>query len=494
MQIAKSVYWHSEYGEKVTRAPARSILKLLDRDMETRTIRALADGWGINTWPRSERRDLAEIAHVKLAMELVSVLPIAGKLVGFLNDRLIDLNEFGHSLDSAHVFIGKIISQNVPIALAVFESHLTNNLSPIAKFAAFALGALLQRDYHQAQTKIELILQKSDAELGFVARAFSAHVNLKELTDTDRRILRRIFASVDKTVLNSASRILRGLFDTDKLFAIELMTTGGQALLKAAGHDCLMFLCNKHLVQFDLVTDDLAGIILKSFVELERLEDPFVHEFLKRLVERRPGMVVDLLKERLMSSKMPFGWGNRAKPLNILSNPQGPKMLRDLLDWALTQNGDFFFFYRFADLLGGAFGLNDSGSCAVMAAWVENGGEDHFLLLSALIGKAPSRFIFDQGLFITRVLAAARRVSRKAHENMTSEIQTSANSGVKTVSADGACAEDVKVRDHAQAILSSLSQSDPAYTLYRELNERAEQEIRRERERQRALDSQYADD
>ena len=169
-------------------------------------------------------------------------------------------------------------------------------------------------------------------------------------------------------------------------------------------------------------------------------------------------------------------------------------MLRDLLDWALTQNGDFFFLYRFADLLGGAFGLNDSGSCAVMAAWVENGGEDHFLLLSALIGKAPSRFIFDQGLFITRVLAAARRVSRKAHENMTSEIQTSANSGVKTVSADGACAEDVKVRDHAQAILSSLSQSDPAYTLYRELNERAEQEIRRERERQRALDSQYADD
>ncbi|MCR5883722.1 helix-turn-helix domain-containing protein [Rhizobacter sp. J219] len=79
VRAAKSVGWHAFYGPTETKPLAKKILSLLDRDLPTRLVRALIDGWGTETYRISEsgRREAHEAAQTTLIADLSKACPSA---------------------------------------------------------------------------------------------------------------------------------------------------------------------------------------------------------------------------------------------------------------------------------------------------------------------------------------------------------------------------------------------------------------------------------
>lgn len=58
--------------------------------------------------------------------------------------------------------------------------------------------------------------------------------------------------------------------------------------------------------------------------------------------------------------------------LNLLDHPQGPKLLRDLLDWALARIGNSQFALRFGELVDGFCGPYSTAFIAIVESWLAN--------------------------------------------------------------------------------------------------------------------------
>ena len=481
VQIAKSVRWHAFHDKKKGNLFARRIVKMLDRDLETRLVRALADGWGQDTWSLDDRRNRAESFQIKLIGDLHCAYPSAFDLVAFVSSVLTEMKSFGHTINSAHILIHQLIHTNTNVALEIFESYLRDGDSAIAGFAPFALHRLLQNDWSQFFHRIEHLLQTSDRHLATIARCFTVSASDANISEAQKRIFRRIFQSNDVSISQIVPGILRGLVEQNKFFAIELFADTCSSLPHAMLRECLMWLCGETTHSFEQIRDDQLTMIVNALVGLERLDDYHIRKFLSCVATQNPELVLDLARTRLSNEKKPFGGHHHVASLALISHPRGPKLLFDLLNWGVPQASDYGFTYRFTDLIDGAFGLNDEQTCDVLASWAEGGDGQHFRLLSILLCKTHSSFVLKHGTFIKRILSAARNHGRKAFQDLNLTFQTSATSGTKSGSWGQPFPEDLKLKAHAEKMLTTLSQSDPTFELYSQLLNKVDRAIKQER-------------
>jgi hypothetical protein len=485
VKIGESVHWHAFYGPDFTREPARRIIGRLGRDLETRTIRALMDGWGSNTWPleASTGRPQHEAECEALCLSLVSRYSAAAALSQFLNECLDDIARATGSANygAAQLFIGRLFSNNLDLARHVVHSHLAGQKTQLSTHAGRALGVLLAGAREETASLVERMLEDGDAHLPVIAEGYMFAQNLAPYAAIDIEALARVFASRDDAVLWYTPNIGREVARSDKPLAVTLLTSVKVDLALRAAPDFFACLVHDETIPFALVGDEQLRHLIEGLRPAEKLDDYWLIEFLKKAMMRAPGLLLDLAKARIDDAIADDDWGKRAlgdmlrdsDSLGLLTLPDGPALLRDLLDWALGRIGENAFLHHFAALVRSLCGPYDAAFMTLMDEWLADGTVAHFEVASAILREADQRFVYDYERFISRALRAAKSLGRDAHRDLSSVILASALNGMRSGTPGQPFESDLRLKAMTEERLARLTKSDPAYRLYSGLRDHA---------------------
>jgi len=505
VKVAASVHWHASYGKDRRQAPALRVLARLNRDLETRTVRAFMDAWGSDTWPLEEEpgRPQHEVDIDELCRELGEQYLEPARLALFLHDRLEDMARATGSSDEGHaqLFLSRLLQSNLPLARHTVQAYLGGESSQLSPHAGRAMGVMLTRAREEASALIHGMLAESDAHLQFIAEGYLFSTNLTPYAELDVNALKRIFASHDGRILRYASHIAHEVARNDKRLAIELLTSVDMELALRFGRDFFMWIVHEETIPFDLITDDQLQRLIAGLRHASQLDDYWVNAFLKKAIRRAPRAVIELAKARIDDAIATDDW--RKQPLgdvlsdrdalDLMSLSHGPALLRGLLDWALDRISDYKFSHRFAELVQSLCSPYGADCVATMEVWLAGGSNEHFKVISAILRNAGPRFIHANEGFIERALKGARGISRKTHKDLSSTFFVTSVSGVRSGAPGQPFAADLELKAMAEQRLALLARSDPTFELYRALQNHATQEIERQLEDGRRMDEEDAD-
>jgi hypothetical protein len=220
LKVAASVHWHAFYAKDRRQAPALRILARLNRDLETRTVRAFMDAWGTNTWPLEEEsgRPQHEVGIDTLCRDLGEQYPEPAQLVLFLHGRLEDIARATGSSDEGHaqLFLGKLLQSNLSLARHLVQAYRRGEGSQLSPHAGRAMGVMLTSAREEASALIHGMLAESDTHLQVIAEGYLFSTNLTPYAEIDVNALKRIFASHDGRTLRCAPHIAHEVARNDK--------------------------------------------------------------------------------------------------------------------------------------------------------------------------------------------------------------------------------------------------------------------------------------
>lgn len=503
--IAESVHWHVFYGSERTQAPARRIFARLDRDLATRTIRAIMDAWGTNTWPVEEQtgRPQHDADIDALCRELGAKYTEPARLAQFLHDRLEDVARASGSADygPAQLFLGRLLQSNLPLARHLVHSYLQNSNSRLTPHVGQAMGVMLTNARDESSALIGRMLTGGNAHLQVVAEGYLFATNLAPYSELDLVALKRIFASREARVLRYMPQIAHEVARSDKRLAIDLLTSVDMELALRYTRDFFMWIVHENTIPFGLIRDDQLQRLIGGLRHATRLDDYWVNVFLKKAIRRAPGPVIELAMARIDDAIASEDWGKHPlggvlrdrEALDLMSLAEGPMLLRSLLDRALGRIGDHAFSYRFAELVQSLCSPYNATCVATMEDWLAGGTAEHFKVITAILRDGGQRFIFNNEGFIARALQAARGISRQAHRDLSSAIFAASISGVRSGTPGQPFDADLQLRAMAEQRLALLAKSDPTFELYRGLRDYAANEIKRQLEEGRRMDEEDED-
>jgi len=506
VRVAESVSWHAFYGPESTRLPAQQIFDHLDRDLDTRTVRAFLDAWGTNTWPIEEKsgrpqhsEDIDALCH-----ELGTRYSEPIQLAQFLHDRLEDIGRATGALNhgEARLFLDRLLQLNLPLARHLVHEFLRGASSQLSPHTGCALSNLLMGAREEALALIDNLLEGDEGHLQVVAEGYLFATNLAPYADIDLRALRRIFASVTGPILRYTPRIAREVARYDKRLAIDLILSLDLDCALRHSRDFFMWIVHEDAIPFDMIHDDQLRCLIGGLRHATRLDDHWTNDFLKKTIRRVPDSVIELAKTRIEDAIASEDWGKQSlgggilgdrEAFDLMSLPIGRETLRGLLDWALGRIGGYAFNYRFSELIKVLCSPYDTASVAALEDWLAGGTDQHFKVITAIVREAGPRLIYAHEGFVARTLKAARSVSRKTHKDLSSAIFAASISGMRSGAPGQPFPSDLELRAMAEQRLAPLAKSDPAFDLYRELHDHAIHEIERQLEEGRRMDEEEAD-
>ena len=506
VRVAESVHWHAFYGPERTRVIAQRIIAKLDRDIETRTARALIDAWGTNTWPieNDTGRPQHEADTNALCQELTDRFADLAALALFLNTRLADIKEATGNPDygQGQIFIGRLLLKNLDLAQYIVKCRLEGDTTLLSAHAGRALGALLTARRDEGTRLVTQMLDAGDAHLLVVAESYMFATHPATYEEADLMALRRIFRSESAPVLQYTSNIALEVARRNKSLAIDLLSSANIDLAMRSARDYFIWLVHDDTIPFDLIRDDQLRRLLDGLRNVPQLDDHWVNAFLKKAIGRAPAAVLDLAKARIDASIAREDWSmqslgsvlNDRDAFDLLAVTEGAVLLRSLLDWALDRIGDYQFSYRFAELVQALCRPYSAACVATIEEWLTAGGAPiHFKVVTAIVRDAGPSLVSDHEGFVGRALRAARSIGRKAHKDLSSAIFAASVSGVRSGSPGQPFNADVRLKELAEERLEQITRADPAYDLYVAMRNHAAQDIERQLADGRRMDEEDAD-
>lgn len=506
VRIAESVHWHAFYGPERTRTAAQRIVARLDRDIETRTVRALIDAWGTNTRLIEVNTGLArhESDADALCRELTARFADPTELARFLNARLSEIEQATGNADfgPAQLYVGRLLMTDRGIARHLVHARLAGDTSHLTAHAGRALGALLTGERGEGLLLVKQLLDAGDTYMVLLAEGYMFAKHPTTYINTDVEALYRIFRADNAVVLRYASHIALEVARRDKPLAIDLLSSANIDLAMRSASDFFMWLAHEETIPFDLIRDDQLRRLIDGLRSTPRLDDHWVNVFLKKAIQRSPVAVLELAKARIDVSIASDDWSIQPlgsvfrdhDALDLLALPDGVTLLRDLLEWALSRISDYQFSYRFAEMLQSLCSPYDAICVATVEDWLNAGGtEDHFKVVTAIVRDAGAGFVFDNEGFIARSLRAARAVGRKVFKDLSSAIFATSVGGLRSGSPGHPFEADVRLKDLAEQRLARITRADPTYDLYADIKDHATQDIERQLADGRRMDEEDAD-
>lgn len=505
IRVAQSVTWHAFYGPDRTQPPALKILARLNRDLGTRTIRALMDAWGSNTWPIEETggRTQHDRDVDSLCRDLASQYPEPAQLANFVHDRLEDIANATGSADYGPVqlFLGRLLNANVPLAWHLMQSYLCGDNTRLTPHAGLAMGVLLTRARVEASALIKKVLAKSDLHLRILAQGYFYASDIAPYSEHDLATLKRVFASRKKDTLWCIPRIMHDVAKYDKHMAIELLMAVDVESALLYAREIFMWVAHEETTPFDLIRDDQLDKLIAGMRHADRLDDHWVNAFLKKAIRRVPGSILDLAMARIDDAIASENWHKHplgdvlhdSSALDLMALPAGPQHLRALLDWALVRIENYTFRYRFAELVQSLCRPYGPPLVSVLENWLAGGTADHVKVVSVILHDAGPRFIYANERFLAQTLKAARGISIKAHKELSSAAFAASVGGVRSGTPGQPFDVDLELQAMAERRLTLLAKSDSAYGLYKRIRDYATHEIERQVEEGRRMDDVDSD-
>lgn len=497
VRLAQSISWHAFHGWPETSVEAQAILSSLNRDLRTRLTRALVDGWGTETWALSEALEREE--HVKdrqlLTADLVAEFPEPSRLFDELNDSLEEIATVGQDGYGSPFLLVNHLLTSVPGLAA--ELLLRNNKGQAGRLNGYvgtALSVVVEAGDSSLVNDYVTRSEDSAEVLAQLAEAYARFESSRPYAPQEVDLFMRIFESKDSTVLFVASNLARQIASRSPALAVELICSADFEVNQRATHDMFMWLtAGKTIPEADVASK--RTVLLKKLVVLKELDDHWVRAFLAASITRDPVSVVALVTARLMEATQRNDWSykplskaHNGDGLGLMAVEGGPSLLRELLDWALEEAKDAPSARRLGEAVSGLCGNYEQPLLDLLLAWTSSGTQAHATLVARVLQEAQPALIYEHPRFIRDILNAAELIGEDAVDAIRSAIAAAALSGIRGGTPGEPFPEDLRMEQHCEQMLASLSRAEPAFDLYDGLLKDARYAIARQRKSREALE------
>ncbi|HZY18876.1 MAG TPA: helix-turn-helix domain-containing protein [Ramlibacter sp.] len=500
MRVAQSVGWHAGYGSAPRSELAQEIIKSLDATLPARFVRALMDGWGMETWKAREGRlrQAHEEHAAVLIQDLATEFPRGSDLFEFACKWLGEVRAVAPSgRSTAHIFLNRLIASSSEFAREVFTRR--GEQTPLAEYGGVALAALLgfERSGGQAPGSPSLKAALRDDELPLLAEAYARQTT--PFTSADFAVLGRVFGATDARALRFTPTIVQHLANQEPSLALEFVCKLNLSIAPDIAEDLFMRVGNEHGIPAEVIDADHWTRLLALVGDQDVLGEHYVKEFLRKAIQVVPAAVVDLLKARMLSAAREHEWAHAGlfddddAGLGFLSSPGAIELLRGLLDWVLQQKHPEQFSYGIGQVVGALCGPYDRAFLEMLLAWMSGGTQERVDLGAAVLHAAQNTIIYEHPALVRQFLEQAAALSEDALSDVTSAFYAATMSGGRSSTPGEPFREDVELKEHCEQVLASLSRVEPAYELYSNLLASAKEGIARQRREKDALDAQEAE-
>ncbi|RKS23768.1 restriction endonuclease [Pseudomonas sp. WPR_5_2] len=499
VRLAQSISWHAFRGWPETSDEARAIMALLNRDLRTRFLRALIDGWGTDTWKLSEslEREEHESDRELLTTELMAEFPDARSFFDELHDCLQDIvNVVPVGYGSPFLLVNHLLSFVPGLAIELLRRNTECSVGQLAPFVGKALSVAIETGNSDLVVDYVTRSEGSAEVLAQLAEAYTRFEPSRPYTPQEVTLFRRIFESKDPNVLLAASNLARQVANRSPALAVELICLADFGVSSTATHGMFMLIAGgKPIPKGDVVSR--RSELLEKLEVLRGLDDYWVQAFLASSIKEDPVAVVALVKARLIEATRRNDWSyeplskeRNENSLRLMSIEMGPRLIRELLDWVLNEPADTRGVQRFGEAISGLCGDYDELLLDLLLTWMSSGSQAHARLVARVLLESQPTLIYDHPKFIRDILNAAELIGEDALTDIRSSIEASAHSGMRRGTPGEPFPEDVRQEQHCVKMLASLSRAEPAFELYDELLKGARVAIARQRKSKEALEGE----
>lgn len=496
VRLAQSISWHAFYGGPETSGDARIIMDLLNRDLRTRLMRALIDGWGTETWRLSQslKREEHESDRIVLTTELMAEFPDVGSVFDQLNECLQDIKSVAsNGYGSPFLLVNHLLSFVPGLAAELLRRNCEGQVGHLAPYIGKALSVAVEEECSELVMDYVGRSEGSAEVLAQLGEAYARFEPSRSYTPEEVALFRRVFETNDPNVLYVAPNLARQVAARSPALAVELICSAKFEVNTAAVHEMFMLIAGDTVIP-KVEVDSRRGELLSKLVLIKTLEDYWVQSFLSSSIKEDPSAVVALVKARLIEATLRNDWSyeplskeRHENSLSLMSIEAGPRLIRELLDWALNESTDTRGMQRFGAAIAGLCGNYEESLLDLLLAWVSSGSQAHAMLVARILQEGQPTFIYDHPKFIRDILNAAELIGEEALYAISTSIEASVYSGVRGGVPGEPFPEDIRQEQHCMNMLESLSRVEPAFELYDALLRSARDAIARQRRSKEAL-------
>ncbi len=497
VRLAQSVSWHAFHGGAETSPEAQAILSMLDRDLQTRLTRALVDGWGMETWKRE--RALRREEHVTnrrlLTADLIAKFPKPSQLIDELRACLDEITTVPRDQYGSPFLLMNHLLASVPgLATELLVRNNEGRAEVLEHYVGAALSAVVEVGDSSLVNEYVIRSEGSPRVLAQLAEAYTRFEPSRSYTAQEVELFKRIFESKDPSVLIVASDLTRQIAGQSPALAVELICLADFEVNTRATHDMFMWLSGDNTIpEADVAArrDDL----LRKLVVLKDLDDYWVREFLTASLRKDPTSVVALVIARLVEARRQADWSYRplrkehnGEGLGLMEVEAGPQLLKCFLDWALAESSDIPTARRIGEAVSGLCGQYNQTLLDLLLEWMSLGTQAHAKLVARVLQESQPTLLYEHSEFIRNILNASELIDEEAVDEIRSAIAAATSTGVRSGTPGEPFPEDLRMEEHCELMLASLSRVEPAFDLYNGLLKDARYAIKRQRKSREALE------
>lgn len=499
IRLAQSTSWHAFHGWPETSVEAQAILGLLNRDLRTRITRALIDGWGTDTWKLSEVLEREE--HVKdrqtLTADLAVAFPESSRLLDELQACLEEIATVASDgYGSPFLFLNHLLASVQGLATELLLRNNEGRAGRLAAYVGAALSAVVEAGDSSLVDEYVIRSKGSDKVLSQIAEAYARFESSRPYTPHEIDLFKRIFESKNSGVLGVASGLIRQVASRSPALAVELICLVDFEINERATHDMFMWLSgNNAIPEADVLSK--RNELLNKLVVLKDLDDHWVRAFLLASIKQDPLSVMGLVQARLLEAKRRNDWSftplnkeHNGDGLGLMAVEKGPMLLRDFLDWALEKSSDISSARRVGDAVSGLCGEYNQALVDLLLDWMSSGTKAHAMLVARVLQESQPALIYEHSKFIRDIVNAAELIGEEALDEIRSAIAAATHSGIRGGTPGEPFQEDLRMEQHCEQILASLSRVEPTFDLYEGLLKDARYAIARQRKSKEALEEE----
>lgn len=499
VRLAQSVSWHAFYGGSETAPEAKAILTLLDRDLRTRLIRALIDGWGTETWAPSETVEREE--HVaereRLTADLAVAFPKSYEIFDELHSCLNEIHTVAHEGYGAPFLLVNHLLESIPgFATEVLLRNNTGKIGNLAIYVGKALAVAIEKSEAAFVDDYIFRSKNSNEELAQLVEAYARFETSRAYTLEEINLFKRVLQSKDMEVLRYAPNLVRQVGNKYPSLAVELICLMDFEVSSTVVDQMFSYLVGANPFPKTAVGSK-RNVLLNKLIALNNLNDFWIHSFLESSIAVDPASVVEFVKERLKEAKRRNEWSYyplsktpRGIGLKLMEVDTGSRLMWDLLDWGVKEQNDVSSLRRMGDAISGLNGVYEQNFLDLLLAWMSSGEKAHASLVARVLRNSHHTLIFKYPKFIREIINAAEFIGDVALDEVRSAIAVAASTGMRSGTPGEPFPEDVRMEKYCKEMLATLSRSEPTYELYEGLLKDARYAIERQRKSLYALDEE----
>lgn len=496
VRLVRSCRWHADYGWPESSVEAKAIAQHLNRDLRTRLVRFLVDGWGTETWNISKdgNREEHRLAKEQLTSELLQKFTTPSELFDELNFCLQEIATTGRgSRGAEHLFVNPLLVQSPRLAKEVLLRNDAGEAGQLSGFAGAALSSIVTAGDSELLAEYVERSESSLEALGQLTEAYLRFEPSRPYTDAEKALFKRAFQSKDTQVLWLAAQLARQVAHSDPSLALELICLADFSALPRATHDMFMLLSGDANIP-QAVVDTERSKLLSKLKPMKDLDDYWLQAFLAASMKQDPKAVMDLVKARLDARAATKDWSYVPMPkdyqgqgLGLMEVESGQRLLVELLEHALTKSEDDLPRFQVGEVAAALCGAYTQPVLDALLAWMRDGPQAKVNLAAAVLREGQSRLIYDHPKFARDILSAAELLGEDAVDGIRAALATTVLTGVRTGTPGQPFEEDVALEKYCLEMLTTLSRAEPAYELYDALLKDARHSISRKSQSDRHL-------